>query len=528
MSARSWLRRGLLVVALLTVLAWPVHSPAPAALGQGSPAGDAWAWGNNFDGQLGDSTAGRRRTPAQVLGPEGVGFLTDVAAIAAGEVHSLALKADGTVWAWGGNYSGQLGDGTITQQRLTPVQVRGPGGVGFLTDVAAIAAGFGHSLALKADGAVWAWGRNDQGQLGDGTTGQRLTPVQVRGPDGKDFLANVAALAAGSSHSLALKADGTVWAWGSNFVGQLGDGTITQRLTPVQVRGPGGVDFLTDVAAIAAGSRHSLALKADGTAWAWGANNSGQLGDGTTTNRFTPVQVRGPGGVDFLTDVAAIAARQIHSLALKADGAVWAWGDNSSGQLGDGTTTNRVTPVQVLGPGGVGFLTDVAAIAAGQLHSLALKADGAVWAWGFNSSGQLGDGTTTRRLTPVQVLGPGGVGFLTDVAAIAGGFSHSLAVRGGPQAVKRGPLPLRLPSPTATATAAATGTPPSTATSAATPTATATPTPTAMATATPTPARTATPSAVPTATSTPGPTATSTPSAPSVAAGGSASATHSL
>ena len=205
--------------------------------------------------------------------------------------------------------------------------------------VKAIAGGFTHTIALKTDGTVWTWGSNEFGKLGDGTTTQRTTPVQVNG------LTNVAAIAGGYSHTIALKTDGTVWTWGNNNNGQLGDGTQTQRIAPVQVSG------MTNVAAIAAGYSHSLALKTDGTVWTWGNNNDGQLGDGTQTQSVSPVRVSG------LTNVKAIATgyyltadimyQHSHSLALKNDGTVWTWGDNAYGQLGDGTTTQRSSPVQV-------------------------------------------------------------------------------------------------------------------------------------------------------------------------------------
>ena len=348
--------------------------------------GTVWAWGNNSTGQLGDGSTTDRWTPVQVSG------LSGVIALAAGSEHSLALKSDGTVWAWGDNSNGQLGDGS-TRNRFTPVQVSG------LSGVIAIAGSTFHSLALKSDGTVWAWGLNWYGQLGDGSIDSRSTPVQVSG------LSGVIAIAGGSDHSLALKSDGTVWAWGNNDYGQLGDGSKTTRSTPVQVSG------LNDVIALAGGDYHSLALKSDGTVWAWGKNGYGQLGDGSTSDRLTPVQVSG------LSGVIALAGGDYHSLALKRDGTVWAWGSNTYGQLGDGSTSNRFTPVQVRG------LSGVIAIAAGDSHSLALKSDGTVWAWGRNNSGQLGDGSKTTRSTPVQVRG------LSGVIALAGGSDHSLALK---------------------------------------------------------------------------------------------------
>jgi hypothetical protein len=240
-----------------------------------------------------------------------------------------------------------------------------------------------HTIALKGDGMVWTWGNNDYGQLGDGTTTARRTPVQVSG------LTGVTAIAGGEGHNtIALKGDGTVWTWGANWYGQLGDGTTTDRLTPVQVSG------LTSVTAIAGGNFHTIALKGDGTVWTWGNNFAGELGDGTNTNRSTPVQVSG------LTGVTAIAGGNFHTIALKGDGTVWTWGYNFDGELGDGTNTNRSTPVQVSG------LTGVTAIAGGGSHTIALKSDGTIWTWGENGSGQLGDGTTTGRWTPVQALLP--------------------------------------------------------------------------------------------------------------------------
>jgi alpha-tubulin suppressor-like RCC1 family protein len=202
--------------------------------------------------------------------------------VEAGWSFSMALKQDGTVWAWGDNYYGQLGDGTTTG-RTTPTQVAG------LLGATAIVTGHHHALALKQDGTVWAWGYNYAGQLGDGTSFTRITPVQVSG------LSGITGIEADITHSLALKQDGTVWAWGDNYVGQLGDGTTIQRTSPVQVPGFSGA------VSVQAGGGHSLALKQDGTVWTWGFNQNGQLGDGTLTNRYSPVLVSFAAGIEPLT-----------------------------------------------------------------------------------------------------------------------------------------------------------------------------------------------------------------------------------
>jgi len=338
--------------------------------------GTVWAWGNNGQGQLGDGTTVHKTEPMQVPG------LSNVTSVAAGSSHSLALKDNGTVWAWGANDSGQLGDGTAAQKN-TPAQVPG------LSNVTSVAAGSNHSLALKDDGTVWTWGNNDRGQLGDGTAAQKNTPVQVFG------LSDVTAIAAGSSHSLILKDDGRVWAWGNNDHGQLGNSTNASNNIPVPTFLPASLTYIT---AIAAGGNHSLAIGGN-MLWSWGDNSSGQLGNGKSGEgefQDTPAWVFGA--------VKAIAAGSSHSLALTDNGTVLAWGNNRDGQLGDGNIRTKDTPVQVVD--GNGTLRNVTTIAAGEYHSLALKDDGTVWSWGANGSGQLGDGTAGGGMgttKPVQV-----------------------------------------------------------------------------------------------------------------------------
>jgi alpha-tubulin suppressor-like RCC1 family protein len=364
--------------------------------------GTVYCWGYNYIGQLGDSTNDDRYIPIQVKGVDGEGYLTDITQIRAGSYHACALKTNGAVYCWGANYNGQLGDNTDVN-RYTPVQVKGVNGKDYLTNVIQVAAGHNHTCVLKTNGAVYCWGENDHGQLGDNTDTKKHIPVQVKGVEGKDYLTNVIQVAAGGHHTCALKTDGTIYCWGDNYYGQLGDNTNTNRYTPVQVKGVGGEGYLTDITQISAGGANTCALKTDRTVYCWGLNDFGQLGDNANTNRYTPVQVKGVDGEGYLTDITQISAGGYHTCALKTNGAVYCWGNNSFGQLSDNTDINRYTPVQVKGVGGEGYLTDITQISAGGYHACVLKTNGAVYCWGANYNGQLGDYTDTHRYTPVPV-----------------------------------------------------------------------------------------------------------------------------
>ncbi len=315
--------------------------------------------------------------------------ISGVRQISAGPRHILALKSDGTVWAWGSNDHGQLGDGTY-ENRASPVQAVN------LSGATAIAAGKDHSLALKADGSVWAWGYNDYGQLGGGSWNATGSPA----PTPVSGLNDIKAISAGGSHCLALQGNGTAWAWGENSRGVLGDGTGEARLSPVKSK-------LADVRAFDAGMSHALAVKPDGSVWAWGYNYMGQLGKGGTsirdqgrTSLVPEADDYVPGMVQGIQDARAVAAGGVHSVALKGDGTVWAWGSNGDGQLGQGTPGGKdaTSPAQVKG------IDNATAVAAGMYHTLALKADGSVWAWGSNEHGQIGDGSTSSTASPVLVL----------------------------------------------------------------------------------------------------------------------------
>jgi alpha-tubulin suppressor-like RCC1 family protein len=312
--------------------------------------------------------------------------------ITGGGDHSLVL-CNGSPISFGQNSVGQLGDGT-TNNSSTPIQIN------TLSGISAVAAGGGSkSLFLKNDSSVWACGDNSYGQLGDGTLIDKQTPVQL------NTLSAITAIAGQDFHSLFLKDDGTVWATGQNVAGALGIGTNINSSTPTLI------GTLNNVVAIAAGQSHSLFLKNDGTVWACGGNLYGELGDGTTNQSLIPIQVIN------LSGIVAIAAGKEHSLFLRNDGTVWGCGYNGAGQLGDGTLISTSIPIQIPNFNNIEF------IATGDLHSVFLKSDKTVWACGDNSFGQLGDGSTVDKLTPIQIL------TLDSVKGISSGEGHSLFLK---------------------------------------------------------------------------------------------------
>jgi len=290
--------------------------------------GTVWAWGSNEQGELGDGTQTDRSTPVQVAG------LTGITQVAAGKEFSVALRSDGTVWAWGENSHGQLGRGTATNHEATPARVA------VLNRVTKISAGGDFGLALRSDGIVFAWGRGGQGQLGNGGTADSPAPVKIAG------LSRVTGISAGWDAALATENDGvsaltSVWAWGANDYGELGDGTTARHVTPERVTG-----LPAYVAGISAGGMFAAVLGTDGSVWDWGTNEFGELGVAPVST--VPV-TRPANAIAAGSGITRLSAGYAHMLALKSDGTVWAWGDNESGQLGRGTVTAVGGPAPVTG-----------------------------------------------------------------------------------------------------------------------------------------------------------------------------------
>jgi alpha-tubulin suppressor-like RCC1 family protein len=377
---------------------------APVAPPVGDVGGIAYAWGDDTSGQLGQGSPANKSSPITV-----VGGIPTWSAIAGGiNNHTLGLASTGILYAWGRNYGGKLGDNTTTP-KSSPITV-----VGGITTWSKIAAGEGHSAGLTSGGVLYAWGYGSYGKLGDNTTVNKSSPVTVVGG-----ITTWSQITAGKRHMLALTSAGVAYAWGYGTYGRLGDNTSSNRSSPVTV-----VGGITTWSKISAGGDHSHGLTSAGVAYAWGYNAKGMLGDGTTVNRLSPVTVVGgittwsqiSAGIDPLGSWSTGAP---HSLGLTSAGVMYAWGGASYGRLGDNTTVSKSSPVTV-----VGGITTWSKISAGGTHSMGLTSTGIAYAWGKNEYGQLGDGTTVSKSSPVTV-----VGGITTWTQISAGRRHSLGLK---------------------------------------------------------------------------------------------------
>jgi alpha-tubulin suppressor-like RCC1 family protein len=340
--------------------------------------GTLWGTGRNDTGQIGISPwVSNSNTLLQV------GNDSNWRSVSSGSFHTCAIKTNNTLWTWGKNNSGQLGDGTIIQKTV-PTQV------GTAQDWSKISSGYTYTMCIKTDGTLWAWGDNTYGQLGNNSILPLNIPTQV-GTD-NDW----STVSSGAFHTLATKTNGSLWAWGFNNSGQLGDGTSANQIVPIRV----GTD--NDWAKVNAGLYHSIALKQNGTLWTWGKNDSGQLGDGTTAQRNAPIQI----GTDTWID---ISRGDSHTVAIKSNNTLWSWGGNAAGQLGNGTT-NPTLPVitALLSPVQIGTATNWQSVTSKVVHNLAVKTDGSLFVWGNNPYGQLGNGvySPTPTTNPIAITCP--------------------------------------------------------------------------------------------------------------------------
>ena len=340
-----------------TVLASPVQS---VSLGEYHSAaiskdGSLWTWGRNNSGQLGDGTIDLRREPVKIT--------EDGKSVSLGYQYSALIKTDDSLWMWGENKYGQLGYGS-TLPRHEPVKI--------MEGVKSVSLGASHSAAIKTDGSLWMWGSNMLGRLGDGSVKDRHEPVMV--------MDRVQSVSLGNYHSAAIRTDGSLWMWGGNYYGRLGDGSTENRHRPVEI--------MKEVQSVSLGEDHSAAIKTDGSLWMWGSNKYGQLGDGTTKTSNRPIKI--------MDGVQSVSLGTYHSAAVKTDGSLWIWGRNNYGQLGNGSKVDCYEPIKIM--------DGVQTVSLGAYHGIAAKTDGSVWIWGWNNYGQVGGGIETYHLEPLCIV----------------------------------------------------------------------------------------------------------------------------
>jgi alpha-tubulin suppressor-like RCC1 family protein len=337
--------------------------------------GGLWTWGNNNNGDLGDNTSVNKSSPIQTVAGG-----TNWKQVETSEVCVAAIKTDGTLWLWGYNGLATLGDNTTTN-RSSPVQTVSGG-----TNWKQVACGQYHTAAIKTDGTLWLWGYNGGGRLGDNTEVDKSSPVQTvaAGTYWKQ-------VSCGFTHTAAIKTDGSLWLWGANAVGNLGDNTITPKSSPIQTISGG-----TNWKQVACGNYVTAAIKTDGSLWLWGLADQGQLGNNSIADKSSPVQTVS-GGTNWKQ-----VSLGYHTAAIKTDGTLWLWGGGGIGELGNNDILNKSSPVQTVAAG-----TNWKQVAAGQYHTAAIKTDGTLWLWGDNIAGNLGDNTQDRRSSPVQTVAGG-------------------------------------------------------------------------------------------------------------------------
>lgn len=329
--------------------------------------GTLWGWGSNYKGQLGDGTTEDRATPVKIM--------DNVVSVSAGYEYTMAIKTDGSLWAWGNNLFGRLGDGSDKSQ-LRPVKV--------MDQVAMVSAGQYFTMAVKTDGSLWAWGDNSHGTLGNGEYHPALDSFSLIEPLPIKIMDDVKYVSVSSDHTLAIKTDDTLWGWGSNYYGQLGNGLYGNEWN--RYAGPFQTvptKIMENVAAVSAGGSNSMAIKTDGTLWGWGGKcealgveNAGDMKSASGMRiQANPIQV--------MEDVAAVSTSSTGAMAIKTDGTLWGWGNNRNGYLGIGSEReNVILPIQLL--------DHVSAVSTSS-HTIIAKDDGSIWTWGNNSDGQLGN-----------------------------------------------------------------------------------------------------------------------------------------
>jgi alpha-tubulin suppressor-like RCC1 family protein len=363
-----------------------------------TPEGQIFTWGRNLWGQLGDDGArNSKSTPVNITLEFNLNAGETIIQASLGYSHSLAITSEGRIFTWGNNNYGQLGDGTTTN-RLTPVDITSKFNLNAGETIIQASLGSVHSSAITSEGRIFTWGSNSSTPI------NVLTPMDIT----SEFNLNagetiIQASLGGLFYSSAITSEGRIFTWGNNQNGQLGDGTTTDRLTPVDITSEFNLNAEEMIIETFLGSSHSLAITSEGRIFTWGSNSAGQLGDGTTTDRLTPVDITSKFNLNAGEMIIQASLGSVHSSAITSEGRIFTWGHNFGGKLGDGTTTNRLTPKDITSEFNLNAEETIIQVSLGGYHSSAITSEGRIFTWGENEYGQLGDGTTTSNSTPVNI-----------------------------------------------------------------------------------------------------------------------------
>lgn len=389
--------------------------------------GSAWCWGDAFFGQLGDGQTTDQSRPVRVQTDVGPGGWNDWVYINAGTRASCGIRSNGTAWCWGQGSLGKLGDGQSTVNQPRPVQVQTSTGPGGWNDWLAISGGSDHTCGMRGDYSIWCWGLNSSGQIGDGTTITKSRPASTQAN-----IANTTTIASNGAHNCSIRENGTLWCWGNPISGQLGDNQNTMlRARPIQVHSDTSDIGWRDWKSVAIGSAFTCGIRANGTLWCWGDSEFGALGDGqAVTDKFRPNQVKNNFGGAGWSDWVNVSSGGGHSCGVRQDGSAWCWGSGALGKLGNGDTADQYLPVQVQDATGPGYWTDWVTVKAGEFYSCGVRKNGTAWCWGGAQYGRLGDNQNTVDQTrPVQVVDTAGTGTWNDWVDIEVSGAHSCGIR---------------------------------------------------------------------------------------------------
>jgi alpha-tubulin suppressor-like RCC1 family protein len=359
---------------------------------------ELWTWGNGTSGQLGDNNITNGSTPVTTFAGG-----TNWKQVNSGNLHTAAIKTDGTLWTWGNGTQARLGNAQVTTNRSTPVTTFAGG-----NNWKQVSCGDGYTAAIKTDGTLWTWGGGSSGRLGTNDTITRSTPVTTFAGGN-----NWKQVSAGIVNTIAIKTDGTLWTWGVGSNGQLGNGATTGTVSTPVTTFAGGTNWKQ----VSAGNSHTSAIKTDGTLWTWGSGNAGRLGNAVLTNTSTPVTTFAGGN-----NWKQVSSGASHTAAIKTDGTLWTWGAGANGRLGNAVLTNTSTPVTTFAGGN--NWKQVSAGGSGGSHTTAIKTDGTLWTWGNNANGQLGNAVTTNVSTPITTFAGG-----TNWKQVSSGGSHTAAIK---------------------------------------------------------------------------------------------------